>query len=66
MQDSKATAPPSTLHIRSSSKSEEGVDVVVLYNCGCGFKTSTLRDAVVHSASEGHKMEIRGRVEVSK
>lgn len=63
---SGAQAPANIMHIRTSAKGGEGVDVVVNYNCGCGFQTSNLRDAVEHAFRMGHKMEIRGRVEVSR
>lgn len=64
-----ATAPSDTMHIRTSSSTQikgGGVDVVVKYNCGCGFQTSTLVDAVKHTAKLDHKMEIRGKVEVAR
>ena len=57
-----ATTPQlkANMHIRISSK--ESVDVKVQYDCGCGFRTSELLEAVKHSGQLGHTMSIRGSV----
>lgn len=39
---------------------KELVEVAVVHNCGCGFRTSTLLDAVKHVHATGHQMETRG------
>lgn len=38
--------------------------VKVRYNCGCGLQTTSLAEALEHSAKTGHVMDVMGRVEV--
>lgn len=54
------TAPKSSMTVRITS--HEVVEVMVRYNCGCGFQTEELVEAVKHTHQLGHKMEMRGAV----
>ena len=41
-------------------------NVHILANCGCGYKTKRLEEAVVHSDTTGHRMDIFGSVRSDK
>ena len=35
----------------------------VKFNCGCGFTTTNPLEAVIHSDSTGHTLDVNGRVQ---
>ncbi len=41
-------------------------NVHILANCGCGYKTTRLEEAVEHSGATGHRMDIFGSVRPDK
>lgn len=36
--------------------------IVVSYNCGCGFRTENLAEAVLHSDTLNHSLDIVGKI----
>ena len=36
--------------------------VQVSHNCGCGYKTENIAEAVLHSDSSGHSLDVVGRI----
>lgn len=41
-------------------------EVKVSYNCGCGFKTDSLLEAVLHSDTRKHSLDVIGRITKDK
>lgn len=40
--------------------------VNISYNCGCGFSTENLAEAVLHSDKENHTLDVVGRITKDK
>lgn len=37
-------------------------DIRISYNCGCGFKSTNLAEAVLHSDKLGHSLDVVGKI----
>lgn len=37
-------------------------EIAVSYNCGCGFKTTNIAEAVLHSDQNNHSLDVVGRI----
>lgn len=37
-------------------------NVSIIYNCGCGFKTADLSEAVEHSDKNNHTLTVNGLI----
>lgn len=36
--------------------------ISISYNCGCGFRTTNLAEAVLHSDTAGHSLDVIGSI----
>lgn len=36
--------------------------VSISYNCGCGFRTANIAEAVLHSDKTNHSLDVVGRI----
>jgi len=37
-------------------------EIDISFNCGCGFRTANLAEAILHSDKEGHSLDVVGRI----
>ncbi len=37
-------------------------DIRISYNCGCGFSSTNLAEAVLHSDTMNHSLDVVGRI----
>lgn len=38
----------------------------ISYNCGCGFRTDNIAEALLHSDTEHHSLDVVGRITKEK
>ena len=37
-------------------------DIRISYNCGCGFQSENIAEAVLHSDKESHSLDVVGKI----
>jgi len=40
--------------------------IKIFYSCGCGFRTENLAEAVLHSDTKKHNLDVKGRITKDK